>query len=183
LKDVFGKALKSFVDVHTDARVVVPAAVPVADMVLEAVESWPVRPVVLDPRAGGNERAQQEKRAAFRAANVALAASGSVSLELAASRTPMVIAYRMNPLTYAVMARMLTIDTVTLVNLVSGTRAVPEFLGPSCKADAIGRALLATMDKSDAQLAAMEVTMARLGAGQEPPGERASRSVLSFLRT
>ncbi|MGD9293278.1 MAG: lipid-A-disaccharide synthase, partial [Roseobacter sp.] len=64
LKDVFGKAVKSFVDVHTDARVVVPAAVPVADMVLEAVESWPVRPVVLDPRAGGTARAQQEKRAA-----------------------------------------------------------------------------------------------------------------------
>ncbi len=183
LKDVFGKAVKRFVDVHADARVVVPAAASVADMVLEAVKSWPVQPMVLDPRANAKERAQHEKRAAFRAADVALAASGSVSLELAASRTPMVMAYRMNPLTYAVMERMVRVDTVTLVNLVSDTRVVPEFLGPSCKADAIGRALLAAMEKPDAQLDAMDATMSRLGAGQDPPGERAARSVLSFLAT
>ena len=70
------------------------------------------------------------KRAAFAAADVALAASGTVSLELAAASLPMVIAYRMNWLSFRLIKAMALIDTVTLVNLVSDTRVVPEFWAP-----------------------------------------------------
>ena len=74
------------------------------------------------------------KRAAFAAADVAIAASGTVSLELAANHVPMVIAYKMHPLTHWLTQRALLIDTVTLVNLVSETRVVPEFIGPALHA-------------------------------------------------
>jgi lipid-A-disaccharide synthase len=124
------------------------------------------------------------KRAAFAAADVALAASGTVSLELAANDTPMIIAYDVNPLSRFLAKRLIRLDTVTLVNLVSGTRAVPEFLGHDCTPAKIAPALKALIDSDKARAAqrqAMAVTMARLGQGGEAPGLRAARSVLTFM--
>jgi lipid-A-disaccharide synthase len=124
-----------------------------------------------------------EKRAAFAAADAALAASGTVSLELAAAGTPMVIAYDVAPLTRAILSRMLRIETVTLVNLVSETRAVPEALGRDCRPEEIARMLAGVLDAPGAQAEAMATTMARLGRGAEPPGLRAARAVLEGLET
>jgi lipid-A-disaccharide synthase len=112
---------------------------------------------------------------------VALAASGTVSLELAASGTPMVIAYDMSWLSRLIIGRMLRVDTVTLVNLVSETRAVPEFLGDRCRADLIAPAVLGLLEAPGAQAEALEVTMERLGRGGEAPGLRAARAVLDGL--
>jgi lipid-A-disaccharide synthase len=175
----FGEALGQVVARQPEARVVLPAAAPVASLVQEAVASWPVKPVVLVPRS--DPLAQAAKRAAFRAADVALAASGTVSLELAASGTPMVIAYDMAWISWQVMSRMVRLDTVTLVNIVSGTRAVPEFLGPRCRPGPIAEGLRRVIDHSESQQDAMRLTMERLGQGGEPPGLRAARAVLSRM--
>ncbi len=159
----------------------VPAAAPVADRVSEVVAGWPGAPVVVDPRQPGSA---EKKRAAFAAADAALAASGTVSLELAANGTPMVIAYDMSWLSWQIMSRMARIDTVTLVNLVTGRKPVPEFLGPACKPDAIARALtdlLTDETARAAQVAAMAETMGKLGKDGEPPGLRAARSVLRAI--
>ena len=122
-----------------------------------------------------------QKRAAFAMADVAIAASGTVSLELAANACPMVIAYDMHPLSLWLMRRAALIDTVTLVNLVSDTRVVPEFIGRACRADLIAPALLGLLAAPQQQDDAMRLTMQRLGQGGEPPGLRAARSVLSVL--
>ncbi|MDP5347600.1 MAG: lipid-A-disaccharide synthase, partial [Paracoccaceae bacterium] len=142
---------------------------------------WPVAPIVLDPRNMNNDAYAAEKRSAFRAAEIALAASGTVSLELAAADTPMVIAYDMNPLSRFLIGRMLRIDTVTLVNLVSETRAVPECLGRNCNPGAIAAALDKVMRAPDAQMEAMRLTMERLGKGGTPPGLRAAQAILHRL--
>ncbi|NNF71607.1 MAG: lipid-A-disaccharide synthase, partial [Rhodobacteraceae bacterium] len=139
-------------------------------------------PIVLDPR--GDRDAARRKRAAFKAADVALAASGTVSLELAANATPMVIAYDMNWISWQIMSRMAKIDTVTLVNLITQTKAVPEFLGPACTPQPVGDALLDLLSDAaarSAQIVAMEKTMVALGKGGEAPGLRAARAVLSAL--
>ena len=170
LAGTFGAALGPVLAAHPDMRVVVPAAPGVTDLVRDAVRAWPGAPLVVDSAA--------EKRAAFKAANAALAASGTVSLELAASGTPMVIAYDMNWLSRQIIKRMLKVDTVTLVNLVSDTRVVPEFLGEACRPDAIAGGLLDVIAAPDAQLDAMSVTMQRLGQGAEAPGLRAARAIV-----
>ena len=170
LAGTFGAALGPVLAAHPDMRVVVPAAPGVTDLVRDAVRAWPGAPLVVDSAA--------EKRAAFKAANAALAASGTVSLELAASDTPMVIAYDMNWLSRQIIKRMLKVDTVTLVNLVSDTRVVPEFLGEACRPDAIAGGLLDVIAAPDAQLDAMSVTMQRLGQGAEAPGLRAARAIV-----
>jgi lipid-A-disaccharide synthase len=174
LAPVIGAVLEQVKAVHPNARVVLPTLRGVADLVADLSKDWPIKPLITQDKA--------LKRAAFAAADVAIAASGTVSLELAANACPMVIAYDMHPLTLWLMRRAALIDTVTLVNLVSETRAVPEFIGERCRADLIAPALLDLLNGSPAQAQAMTLTMQRLGQGGEPPGLRAARSVLSFLK-
>ena len=145
----------------------------VAGLVREMAAGWPVTPVIVE-EAGA-------KRGAFAAADVAVAASGTVSLELAANGCPMVIAYDMHPLTLWLMRRAALIDTVTLVNLVSETRVVPEFIGERCRADLITPAVEALLADPSPQEEAMTLVMERLGKGGTPPGLRAAQSVLSVL--
>ena len=181
LAPVFGESLRLVLARHPRARVVVPAATPVAERVAALVAGWPGSPLVLDPRTMPIQAAEARKRAAFAAAGVALAASGTVSLELAAVSTPMVIAYDMNWLSRALISRMLRVDTVTLVNLVSETRSVPEFLGAACTPGNIAAGVLEVMEDPRAQRAAMDLTMQHLGRGGEAPGLRAARAVLAGL--
>ena len=125
--------------------------------------------------------AAEQRLVAYGAATAALAASGTVSLELAAAGTPMVIAYDMGFISRMVIGAMLKIDTVTLVNLVSETRAVPEFIGKDCKAERIAPALQQILDAPDAQAQAIKTTMTRLGRGDPELPYRAARAVLRGL--
>jgi len=184
LGDTFGAAVATVLSQAPGARVVVPAAEPVAGLVNEMSELWTGAPLILDPREVPAEVFAADKRAAFAAADVALAASGTVSLELAAADTPMVIAYDMAPLSRFLIGAMLKVDTVTLVNLVSETRAVPEFLGRDCKPEPIADAVLALLRDPAArepQHDAMEETMTRLGRDGGAPGLAAAKAVLGLL--
>jgi len=174
LLPVFGDVVSRLRQERPDLRFVLPTAPNVADAVRGAVRSWPVEPIVLDTDDDGIVA----KRAAFAAADVALAASGTVSLELAAVGAPMVIAYDMNWLSRQVIGRMLRVDTVTLVNLVSETRAVPEFIGANCQPEPIAHAVREVLEHPETQRDAMALTMDRLGRGGLPPGERAALAVL-----
>jgi lipid-A-disaccharide synthase len=173
LAPVFGEVIGRMAATRPALRVALPTVRGVAGLVRELTQGWPVRPEIIEDAA--------RKRGAFAAADVALAASGTVSLELAANACPMVIAYDMHWVSWWLMQRAALIDTVTLVNLVSETRVVPEFLGPDCRAEAIAPALEAVLADSTAQIAAMVLTMERLGHGGEAPGLRAARSVLAAL--
>ncbi|PYC48375.1 lipid-A-disaccharide synthase [Litorivita pollutaquae] len=181
LAPVFGAALGPVMAAHPDMRIVVPTTDNVTEAVRAAVCDWPVDTVILDPTGMTPEEYGTLKRAAFKAADMALAASGTVSLELAAADTPMVIAYDMSWLSRVIISRMLKVDTVTLVSLVSETRVIPEFIGKACKPDAIAAGVLDVLAAPDAQRAAMALTMERLGKGGMAPGERAARAVLRGL--
>ncbi len=183
LAPVFGQALSIFLQDRPNMRVVVPTVAHIVDTVREHVKDWPGDPVVVDPRNLPAAQAVAQKRAAFSAAEVALAASGTVSLELAAQNTPMVIAYKLSWLTQKIAERMVKLETVTLVNLVSDTRAVPERLLDDCTPDQIAEALTGVVRDPEAQQAAMDLTMNRLGRGGEAPGLRAAKAVLDRLPT
>ncbi|MBU0644633.1 MAG: lipid-A-disaccharide synthase [Alphaproteobacteria bacterium] len=175
LSETFGATLALFAQTHPTARVVLPMAQGVEDLVREMTSHWAVAPILIEAsdRAG--------KRAAFKAADMALAASGTVSLELAANDTPMVIAYKMNWLTQKIVERKLLIDTVTLVNLVSETRVVPEFLAQNCVPEKIAPALSVILLHPEAQSDALSMTMDRLGRGGDAPGLRAARAILDGI--
>ena len=177
----FGASIALLMQAHPDLRIVVPTTPNVTTLVQEMTTTWLGAPIILDPHQMNSTAYHAEKRAAFRAAEVALAASGTVSLELAANATPMVIAYDMNPISRFLIGRMLKIDTVTLVNLVSDTRSVPECLGRDCTPQNIAAAMQEVMRAPEQQVKAMRLTMERLGASGLPPGLRAAQAILERL--
>ena len=185
LAPVFAEVVRRLRREDPDLAVVVPAAPAVAaalgTLLRPDAAGWPH---ILDPGGFSAPDWERRKRAAFGTADAALAASGTVSLELAAAGTPMVIAYDANALTSFFVKRMVRVDTATLVNLVTDTRAVPEFLFENCLPSQIAPAvsrLLRDRDAWIAQRATDDRAMEILGRGGEPPGLRAARSVLAHL--
>ena len=171
----FGEVVRDVIAQYPTARILIQTLQSRSALVHDVTQNWPGNPVYL------HSPSPTERAAAFTAADVALAASGTVSLELAAQSCPMVIAYDLNRVTYWLMRKMALIDTVTLVNLVTNTRTVPEFLGERCLADLITPAVLRLLDNDSDQMDAMQKTMHLMGQGAEAPGLRAARSVLSVL--
>jgi len=158
-------------------RVVVPTVPAVADEVAAHLAGWPM-PVML---VAGDA----EKYDAMAAADAALAASGTVALELALSAVPSVIAYRVNPVTAAIVRRMLRVMYFNLVNLLLEREAMPEFLQENCRgdllADAVGR-LMTDAAAADAQRAAAAEAMAMLSPGGRSPSDAAAEVVISVVR-
>lgn len=174
--DVVGQLTSQF----SDLRVVLPAAPNVFEAV-NVVFSGYSNVLVLDP----SHTTEIEKFTAFAAADVALAVSGTVSLELASQNTPMVIAYDAAPITKFIMKRAFLLDTATLVNIVSETHAVPEFIFEKFKSGPITTAVAGLFTDKKARMSQQEAaleTMKLLGRGEEPAGLRAARSVLKAIR-
>lgn len=88
--------------------------------------------------AAGLERRDAAELA--RASTAALAASGTVTLQLALAGTPPVVAYRLHPLSFAVARRVVDVEHVSLVNLVHGSRLVPELLQDGATGPAMAEA-------------------------------------------
>lgn len=155
---------------------VLPTVPHVAARVREAAAGWPTPLHILE-----NE---DDKYAAFDAADVALAASGTVTAELALSRTPMVVAYRVGGFTYALANRLMTVPYMTLVNILLGRRAIPEFkqydATPEILASEVGR-LFADEAARAAQVDAMNEFGRLLGEGEEAPSQRAARVLLDLI--
>ncbi|WP_372612542.1 lipid-A-disaccharide synthase [Aquicoccus sp.] len=181
LAERFSEVIGRVVAARPGLRVVIPAAAPVAGLLNGIVPGWAGDPVLLDPRGVDEDVFAARKRAAFRAADGALAASGTVSLELAAAGTPMVIGYDLNWLSRQIVPRLLRVDTVTLVNLVSGTRVVPDFIGKACRVGPMADAVIAMLNAPEEQRAALDLTMERLGRGGQAPGLRAARAILARM--
>lgn len=157
-----------------ELAVVLPTLSHLAPAVTEAANGW--ADVILT--------GQDEKFDAFAAADIALAASGTVALELALARTPHVVAYRVNPLTAAIARRLLTVRYVNLMNLVLDRPVVPELLQEHCNPQELSAALDRLADGGPAraaQIGAAEELAFRLGAGGISPSLRAADAVLSAI--
>lgn len=83
----------------------------------------------------------EEKEAAYQEGLAALAASGTVSLELAATRLPMVIGYKINPLTHFIVRHLVNIKHACLVNILLNQEVVPEQLQQDCTPEKLATAL------------------------------------------
>lgn len=155
--------------------VVLVAAPAVGDTIRELVATWPGRPVVLPPAS--------EKYDAFAAANVALAASGTVTLELALAGLPTVVAYRVNPLTAVLARHLIRVNHASLVNILLRREVSTELLQENCRPDRIVdvlRDLLAGGGRCRRRNVAGDVA-ARLAGDGPPPSLRAAEAVLKVI--
>ncbi len=160
---------------HPGLRVVLPTVAPVASMAEKGARGFGV-PVTLitDPA---------EKRDAFAASNAALAASGTVAVELAVVGTPAVIAYRASPISAAIVRRMVKIKYASLINLLLDREATPELLQENCQPKAMVEAidrLLSDSTARAAQGAAYVEALAKLAVDGRP-SDRAAAVALSMI--
>ncbi|MEM6906756.1 MAG: lipid-A-disaccharide synthase, partial [Pseudomonadota bacterium] len=157
-------------------RVLVPVAETVAPEVRSALADFPGDPVLIRPDWG-----EPAKLAAFAVADAALLASGTVTLEMAAARTPMVACYKTSWLTAAIVRRIVKVRTANLVNLVSGETPVPEFLQEYATPEVVSDALIPLLTDwtaAEPQLMAFEKVLGQLGSDGEAPEDRAAASIL-----
>ena len=125
----------------------------------------------------------EQKWNAFKSMDIALAVSGTVGLELAALQVPHVIAYKTNPITAAIVRRLIKVKHVHLANIMAGRVIVPEFIQHDAKADLISDRAFDLVLNPRQQVAEMGNIAERLGAGQkQTPSEKAADFVLSFLK-
>ncbi|MBA4788577.1 MAG: lipid-A-disaccharide synthase [Rhizobiales bacterium] len=175
LAEVFGQAV-GLVAAGREVEFVLPTLPHRLEQVEAAVRHWPVRPRMVVSEA--------EKYAAFRTARAALAASGTVTLELALAGVPTVAAYKVAWWEAQIAPHVLTIPSVLLPNLILGENAMTEFLQHDCTAEKLASALDALLidgPERRAQITAFERLDGIFGIGGQPPSLRAASAVLDLL--
>jgi lipid-A-disaccharide synthase len=148
----------------------------VRDTVATEVAAWPVPTILVE--------GDRDKYDAFAASEVALAASGTVALELALARLPAVIAYRMHPVTVGLYRRFIRVKYANLVNIMLDRMLVPEFLQENCTPENLAGAVAKLLDDPAARQEQREgvAEVARwLGQGGSLPSERAADVVFAVL--
>ncbi|MHB1168462.1 MAG: lipid-A-disaccharide synthase [Longimicrobiales bacterium] len=109
-----------------------------------------------------------DNRALLAHAAAALVKSGTTTLQAAVAGTPLVIAYRMHPLSYVIARRVVEVEHVGLVNLVAGERLAPEFIQDDATPEALAAALLPLLDDGDVRTRTLE-GLARVRESLQPP--------------
>ncbi|HVY17622.1 MAG TPA: lipid-A-disaccharide synthase [Rhodopila sp.] len=155
---------------------VVPLAGPVADTVRRHTLAWPVKPVLV--------ASAEEKFDAFAASAGALTKSGTSTLELAVARVPMVVTYRVNPLSYVIAKRLVKVRYASILNLLLDRMVVPELIQHDATPERLAEEVRRLLDDPAAvaaQQAGFEraLTMLRPLAGM--PSDSAAEAVLGLL--
>lgn len=173
---VFGETVGELAARGHSFDLVLPTPARLAKVAEAMTADWPVRPrIVTDPL---------EKRAAFRTARAALAASGTVTLELALAGVPFAAAYLVSPWEEWLARRLLSSESVILANIVLGEQAVPQFLQKDCTAGPMTAALerlLRDGPERNAQLRSFARLDEIMGTGGMPAGFAAAEIVLAVM--
>lgn len=172
LTAVFGEAVARVAERVPGLEVVLPAVSDLADDIRDRVVGWPVKPQVVTGEAA--------KLAAFRTARAALVASGTVTLELALSGVPMVVAYRVSPLE-TWLRFVVKVPSIVLPNLILGDNAIPEYLQEAATPEALATALLPLLGDTPAR-AAQLAAFARLDRRMQiAPGSTPSQEAATHV--
>ncbi len=172
ISEVLGLLARS----NPGARIVVPAAPNVRDAVGTLAVTWGDKVLVVD---GAYERYD-----AFAASDLALAASGTVTLELAYAGVPTVVIYQVGKLTGEIARRMIRIEHVSIVNIVAGRLIFPEFLQSRCRPALITGAVSALLGDRDAARiigADAQAIACDIAGGGDKPSARAARAIRAIV--
>ena len=157
-------------------QVVIPLAPTVADLARSRIAGWPHRVHILTEESA--------KRDAMKAATVALACSGTVTTELALAGCPMVVGYRLAPLTYVILKRLIRTKWVTLFNIAAQDFVAPEMIQENCNGLALAREIGILLDDADRrarQTRRQTQALLKMGRGGPDPSEAAATAVLDLI--
>jgi len=176
LLEPFGGALRLAERRCGPLEIVLPTVPRLVQRVKDATATWPHRPrIVVDAR---------EKWAAFRTARAALAASGTVTLELAMAGIPTVVAYKVSLLEELVARLAIKTPSIVLANLVLGENVMPELLQRAATPEALAAELICLIEPGPArerQLAAFRRIDDEMQVGRAAPSARAADIVLAAV--
>ncbi|MEO1563130.1 MAG: lipid-A-disaccharide synthase [Pseudomonadota bacterium] len=176
---LFGDVVDRLLTAYPDLAIVIPTVSGSEVDVKRQTAGWKAPVTFISQGEGPNW--EHRKQTAIAACDAALVTSGTVSLEVASTGCPQVVAYKTNKATARMIKKMILIDTATLVNILTDTRDIPEFMLESAQADAITpvlSTLLAGQDVAAAQKATAKRAMDLL---TPPEANAAARSVLRFV--
>ena len=182
LMPTFGESLIKFSRLIPNANFILPSTPHLYEYSKQYLKFLPSNTVFLSPEEIGIEKYLAFKKASFKISNLALAASGTVSLELAANNTPMVIGYDMSYFSRQIVQLMMLTNTVTLVNLITGNRHIPECIGVNFNSDKLFLELVRIYSNRKNQLKDFATTMNLLGRDHIAPNDRAANSLISFYK-
>jgi lipid-A-disaccharide synthase len=157
-------------------RVVIAAADAVAQQVEARLAEWRHKPFVV--------RGEPSRLDAMCAATAALACSGTVTTELALAGCPMVVAYRLGPLTHMVAKRLIRTRYITLFNVAAGAFVAPERVQDACRGDILAADLTRLLDDEPtrlSQIAAQRAALEVMRGGIARPIEAAADAVMDLL--
>jgi lipid-A-disaccharide synthase len=169
----FGEALALLQARNIAFEAVLPAVPHLLETIRAETAGWAVRPRIVEGTVA--------KYAAFRQARAALAASGTVTLELALAGVPMVVAYRVSKLEEQ-LKHVINVSSIVLPNLILGENAIPELIqeaaNPASLADALAPLLSATPARSMQEIALARLDGLMVLPGGDTPSARAARIVV-----
>ncbi|GAB4394843.1 MAG: lipid-A-disaccharide synthase [Kiloniellaceae bacterium] len=177
LLPVFAEVVRRLKDSHPALRVVLPTVETVEDLVRAETADWPVPVEVV--------RGAEDKARAFAQATAALAASGTVALELGMAGVPAVIAYRFAGFVGLMPITWTGTRFASLVNIIADREVQPEFLQRQCRAEQILPAVARLLDSPqarDAQRGAYDEVKQALTPPEGSPSRAAARRVLDCLK-
>jgi lipid-A-disaccharide synthase len=156
---------------------VVPLAGPVEEVVRQQTANWPIRPILLADT--------EAKHDAFAASAAALTKSGTSTLELALANVPMLVTYRVNPISHQIAKRLIKVKYASILNLLLDRPVVPELLQYESRPDRLAaelHRLLTDHDAVTAQRQGFATALALLRPASGTPSECAADAVLSMLQ-
>lgn len=157
-------------------QVVMPLAATVAASVKARVAAWPFPVHLIDDA--------QLKDDAFVAGTVALACSGTVTTELALAGCPMVVGYRLGPVSYRLVMLVFKSPWVTMFNIAAQDMVAPEYLQTDCSGPMLASAVADRLDSEELrriQIEAQYQAVAKMGRPDGDPADKAAEAVLKLL--
>jgi len=174
---VFSKVINRLKDYFPHLFLIIPSVEAIADEVRNAFARTDIPHCVIT--------GQQERYNAFRISTFALAASGTVTLELTACGTPHVIAYTFNAMTNQMIKRMATTDYANLINILADKPIIPEFVLENCREDLIAAKVLELMQNpamAQAQINEAKQYFAQLKPEDMMPSEKVASIVREMMK-
>ncbi len=173
LWEIYKDTVETVKQQYPDLTIVLPLASAVNNAVKEKLDDWKTDCIILED--------DRDKYDAFAASDVALAASGTVSVELALAKTPMVIGYTFGKFTDTIAKKLIKTKYASLVNIIEDQALIPEFIAEKCNSKLLSAQILKYLSKEEIpDFAAWERALIKMGKGDNA-GEKAAHIIHQLI--
>ena len=176
LMPVYKNVIEKAGHMHDHVKFILPAMDSVKAEIKAHLKHWDAKIRVVS---------QKDKWDAFAGSDIALAASGSVALELGMAKLPMVIAYKVSAVSAWIFRRFAKVPFVCLINILKQKQVVPELIQENCQAEKIYNELnwlIENASEREIQKSAFDASLKMLRAGRKKPSQAAASVILDELK-